>query len=125
MTSEELSRQCAQIVFEKGAEDVMILDLRDLTDIADFFIIASANSRIHLKALTEAVEEFLDEYKVKPYHTEGLTGLSWVLVDTYDVIIHLFLPEVRRYYDIEGYWGDAPIMLISAEHEVAQEVQSE
>ena len=112
MTSEELAHCCAKALLEKQAEDIRVLDLRKLTDIADFFVVASANSPIHLKSLAEVVEELLDNHKVKPYHIEGMSGLRWVLVDAYEVIVHLFLPEVREYYDIEGYWGDAPTTFI-------------
>ncbi len=110
--SEELARKLAQKLYEKHANDIHILDLRELTDIADFFIIASATSKIHLKALAEDLMDILDEIGIKNYHFEGLRALQWVLVDLYDVVIHLFLPETRDFYDIEGYWGDAPVEII-------------
>ncbi len=115
MNSEELAQKCAKALFDKHADDVHILDLRELTDIADFFIVASANSPTHLKSLAETAEEFLDSSKVKPYHIEGMQGLHWVLVDAFDIIVHLFLPEMREYYDIESYWGDAPVVYIEEE----------
>lgn len=115
MTSEELAFRCAQLIYEKHGEDVRVLDLRGLTDFADFFVIASASSQPHLRSLTDAVLEFLDGAGVDGYHTEGLRGMRWVLVDAVEVVVHLFLPEVREYYDIESYWGDAPMTVIGEE----------
>ena len=112
MTSEELARDCARMLVEKHAQDVRILDLRGLTDIADFFVIASANSQPHMKTLAETIEDFLVECKIEKYHIEGIRGMKWVLVDMFDIIIHIFLPDIREFYDIESYWGDAEATLV-------------
>jgi len=103
------------MLVEKHAQDVRILDLRGLTDIADFFVIASANSQPHIKALAEFIEDFLHENRVENYHVEGITGMKWVLVDMFDIIIHIFLPDIREFYDIESYWGDAKVILMENE----------
>ena len=107
--SRQLAKDLAQKLYEKHAIDIHILDLRGLADFTDFFVIASATSKIHLKALAEDLVEVFEELGIKNYHIEGLQALQWVLADLYDVIIHLFLPETREFYDIEGYWGDAPV----------------
>ena len=112
MNSEKLAFDCAKLLVEKHAEDVKVFDIKELTDIADYFVIASANSQIHLKALVDELEDFLEKNSIRTYHVEGLRALKWVLVDTYTVIIHLFLPEVREYYDLESYWGDAEIYVM-------------
>jgi len=116
--SSELAHICAEYLWEKQGGKIRILDVRELTDIADFFIIASANSMIHLNSLAEIVKEVFDRYDVPKYHIEGLKGTGWVLADAYDVIVHLFLDEIREYYDIESYWGDAPFEIMKDfEHE--------
>ncbi len=119
--SEELVHTLAQRLCDKHAKDIHILDLRGLTDIADFFIVASATSKIHLKALSEDLLEIFDELGIKNYHLEGLRALQWVLADLYSIIIHLFLPETREFYDIEGYWGDAPVEILEESVEDAGE----
>jgi len=110
--SKKLAYLCAEKLFEKHAERIHILDLKGLSDIADFFVIASANSQIHLKSLAEVVEEVFDFADISRSHVEGMKALQWVLADAYDVIVHLFLPEAREFYNIESYWGDAPVEII-------------
>ncbi|RKZ31785.1 ribosome silencing factor [bacterium] len=110
--SQRLAHYCAERLHKKHAENIYILDLRELTDITDFFVIASANSSKHLEALADELMEIFKDAKINNYHIEGLEALKWVLADAYDVIIHLFLSEVREYYDIESYWGDAPVEII-------------
>ena len=110
--SSKLAHLCADKLCENLAEDIRILDLQRLTDISDFFVIASANSKIHLKALAEEIEELFRDIDLPKYHIEGMQALNWILADAYDVIVHLFTHEARQYYDIESYWGDAPVEII-------------
>lgn len=117
MISEELAQRCSKILVEKHAQDVYILDLRGLTDIADYFVLASANSEPHIHALVESLREFLDSNKETNYHIEGTKGMRWVIFDTFDVIVHIFLPEIREYYDLESYWGDAPVIVFDENDE--------
>ncbi len=117
MISGELAQRCGEILVEKHAKDVHILDLRGLTDIADYFVLASATSEPHINALVESLREFFDLKKETKYHIEGIIGMRWVLFDTFDVIIHIFLPEAREYYDLESYWGDAPVMVFDENDE--------
>ena len=110
--SVKLAHLCADKLYENLAEDIHILDLRGLTDISDFFVIASANGKIHLKSLAEQIEEIFRDAGVHIYHIEGIKSLRWILADAYDVIVHLFIPDTRQYYDIESYWGDAPVEIL-------------
>ena len=112
--SVKLAYLCANKLYENLAEDIHILDLQGLTNISDFFVIASANSKIHLKALAEEIEELFRDIDLPKYHIEGMEALNWVLADAYDVIVHLFMPDARQYYDIESYWGDAPVEILKS-----------
>ncbi|MGH9027426.1 MAG: ribosome silencing factor [Acidimicrobiia bacterium] len=92
----------------KKAEDVVVLDVGDVLGIADLFVIASGTNRRQVKTIVEEVERALHERGVAPRSTEGLDDTSWVLLDYGDIVVHVFLDETRRYYDLERLWADAP-----------------
>jgi|UniRef100_A0A7V3RGH1 ribosome-associated protein len=98
-----LAKEIARIICDKKGEDIVIFDLREISPITDFFVIATGLSEIHNKTLAE----YLMEYE-KPDHIEGLEGGGWILLDYIDVIVHLFLKEAREFYGLERLWGDAP-----------------
>lgn len=85
-----------------------MLDLRKLSSVTDFFVICGSDSIIGVKAIAEAILLKLKEEGVAPSHIEGIEEGNWVLADYGDVIIHVFLEQVRKYYDLESLWGDAP-----------------
>jgi ribosome-associated protein len=96
---------------EKKGENIVSLDLRKIPEaVADFFIICEATSTTQVKAISDFVEEYAwracDE---KPYKHEGLQALQWVLLDYVNVVIHVMLPESRRFYKLEEMWSDAPL----------------
>jgi ribosome-associated protein len=91
------------------AEDLLILDLRKLTSMTDYFIVAHGTNDRQVAAMAREVERRLQEaFDRKPLHVEGLPAAQWVLMDYGDFIVHLFLAEKRKHYDIEGIWADAP-----------------
>ncbi len=92
---------------DKKAEDIVILDVSELTNLADYFIIASANSPIHARALAEYIMETAEKYGLEIDHVEGMEYGNWILVDMLDTIVHIFTPETREYYGIEWLWTDA------------------
>ncbi len=92
---------------EKKASDILILELKGLTPIADYFLICSGVSTRQVKAVVEAVEEKLSRETVYPYHVEGLPDAHWVLMDYGDLVVHIFDEETRQYYELEKLWGDA------------------
>jgi ribosome-associated protein len=98
---------CARALDEEVGEDVMVLDVRGLTPVTDFIVLATASSPPHVKALAGAVEERLKKAGTRPHHVEGDHDSPWVLVDCVDVIIHVFRENARRYYDLERLWADA------------------
>ena len=97
----------AGILQEKKAEDILVLDLRMVSDAADCFVICSASSDPHVKALVTALVESLRVAGHKPWHVEGMEQRRWVLIDLVDIVVHVFLPQARDYYDLERLWGDA------------------
>jgi ribosome-associated protein len=98
---------CIQAVLAKKAEDILVLDVRGLTSIADFFIICSGRSNRQTSAITDHVERFLKDKKIRPISVDGKKEGHWVLMDYGDILIHIFYEETRRFYDLEGLWSDA------------------
>ncbi|NLK21527.1 MAG: ribosome silencing factor [Epulopiscium sp.] len=92
---------------DKKAEDIKILDIRDITVIADYFVIASGRNAIQVQAMAEAVEEELLKHKYQLVHREGYHSAGWILIDFGSVVIHIFDNEVRDFYCLERLWGDA------------------
>ncbi len=104
-----LARRLADLTLEKKASDVKIFDLRRITNVADFFVVCSADSDVQVKAISNHLIETMSEENMKPWHVEGLQKRQWVLLDFVDVVVHVFLPEVRDFYGLERLWGDAEI----------------
>ncbi len=103
-----LARRAALACLEKKATDLVLLDLRELEAVSDFFIIVSAASEVQVKAVADYVEEKLREERgARPWHVEGLGGRRWVLLDYVDVVVHVFHEKTREYYLLERLWGDA------------------
>lgn len=113
--SKTLANKIANLSLLKKAEDIIILDVRKLTSITDFFVICSGNSDKQVKAITDVIIEELEKSNVKPWHKEGYQYLQWVLLDYVDVVAHIFQKETRDYYSLERLWGDAKIISISDE----------
>ncbi len=97
---------------DKKAKDVLILDLRGLTIIADYFVICSGESTTHVRAIVEGVEEKSKRLGLKHPGIEGLDYSHWVLMDFGDVIVHIFEDRTRDYYELEKLWMDAERILI-------------
>lgn len=113
MRPKTLAKKAAQLALEKKAENVVIVDVRKLTTITDFFVICSAESSVQLKAIVDHIVEELEKKGVKAWHIEGYTNLSWVLIDYVDVVVHAFLKPAREFYGLERFWGDAKFEYIT------------
>ncbi len=96
-------------MLENKARDIILLDVRGLTDIADFFVICSCDSDIHVKAIAENVREELGKEGIGSWKTEGWQGMNWVILDYVEVVAHVFYHEKRRFYKLERLWADAKI----------------
>jgi ribosome-associated protein len=100
--------EAARIAEDNHAEGVVVLDLRGISSIADFFVIGTGTSERQMQAIVDRVEEFGRKVGQKPFGYSGRESDSWVLADYVDVVVHMFSPDKRRYYDLELLWGDAP-----------------
>lgn len=107
MDSNNFAKRISEIMFNKKAFDVVLIDLRKLATFADFFVICSADSTIQVKAIADDLDKSLNNEGVKCWHKEGYQALNWVLMDYVDVIVHIFKKEARNFYNLEKLWGDA------------------
>lgn len=100
--------QAAELALDRKAENVLALDLRGVSSATDFFVLATGNSDIQVRAIAEHVLEELSGRGIKPLHVEGLDRARWVLLDFVDFVVHVFHPQAREFYQLELLWGDAP-----------------
>jgi len=103
------AKKIAKLCFLKKANDVVLLDVRKLSDVTDFFIICSGDSDTQVRAIANAVMENAKNEGLRPWHYEGMEVADWVIVDFIDVVVHVFKKSVRTYYNLEKLWGDAKI----------------
>jgi ribosome-associated protein len=97
----------------KKALDLILLDLREITLIADYFVICSGSSNTHIRGLADFVMEEFEKEGIRANRVEGYQNADWVLLDYGDVIIHIFSEELREYFSLERLWGDAPQVPVS------------
>jgi len=107
--------QAAELALERKAHAVVMLDLRGISSATDYFVLASGNSDIQVRAIAEHIREELRKVGQRAAHVEGLEGGRWVLMDFIDFVVHVFHPEARQFYQLEGLWGDAPRHLFGDE----------
>jgi ribosome-associated protein len=112
MESIEIARLCAKYADEKKADDILLLDLRGLSPVTDFFVIVTANSNPQLRAVRDQiVEEMRDQHGVKPLISDGTYESQWLIVNFPNVLVHILSPEKREFYALEELWGDAPTVI--------------
>lgn len=109
ITPRRLALFAGKLALDKKAFNIKILDLRKLSNIADFFVICSAEVELHAKAIADHIIESLTKKGVKVWHNEGYEASRWILLDYVDVVVHIFLKETREFYGLERLWGDAPL----------------
>ena len=112
VSSSKLAANIAQFALDKKAETVVSLNVKNLTNITDEFVICSSDTNIQVKAIADSIRKNTDH---KPVRIEGYEHLNWVLLDYIDVIVHVFKTSERNYYNIEKLWGDASIREFSDE----------
>jgi len=103
----EDAQLCAEAADNKKAFDIVVLDLRGLTYITDYFVICSGSNTTQVSAISDWIEQTLAKTGVYPSHIEGQAESSWVLMDYGDVVVHIFDEQTRAYYALEKLWGDA------------------
>lgn len=108
------ARHAAQILLDSKTNDVLMLDLREVTDMTDYFILASGTSDTHVRASAQHVIEALKSEGMTVESVEGLESGRWVLLDYVDFVVHVFHPALRSFYQLERLWGDAQAVPVSA-----------
>ena len=115
-SSEDFPKEVAQAAasaLDRKAEEVVALDLRGVSSATDFFVLATGNSDIQVRAIAEHILEQLAKEGVRPLHVEGLDRARWVLLDFVDFVVHVFHPVAREFYQLELLWGDAPTQVFA------------
>ncbi len=107
-----LVRRAVELCHERNAREPRILDLRGLSDATDFFLIASGDSDVHVRAIAEHILNGLADEGNRPSGVEGERSARWVLIDYIDLVVHVFHPVVREFYQLERLWGDAPQLAV-------------
>ena len=116
--SAELAQRAAAILIDRKANDVVLLGLVGVSDMTDYFLIASGTSDTHVRALGNAVlEDMKKETGQMAHHVEGLSQGRWVLLDYVDFVVHVFHPTLRSFYQIERLWADAESVRVAADSE--------
>jgi ribosome-associated protein len=113
LESPVLAHKLAWLLWEKKGDQILIMDLRKLTPIADYFLVCSVDTDIQARAIVHHIEEQMRPEGIRPWHVEGAHETNWVLLDFVTVVVHLFKPEARAFYHLEGLWGDAEMTEIN------------
>ncbi|HEX6926424.1 MAG TPA: ribosome silencing factor [Longimicrobiaceae bacterium] len=108
---QELSR-AIDLLFDRKAVDVNLIDLRNISSATDYFLIASGRSDTHVTSIADHLVDELKKEGVRPAGVEGMRGGRWVLVDYVDFVVHVFHPAAREFYQLERLWGDAPLHVL-------------
>ena len=106
--SKTKSLLCLKAAVEKKAQDPVLLELKGLSSFTDYFFLCSGKSDRQVQAIAQAIEEALKKEGIRPLGQEGTLEGKWILLDFEDVVVHIFLEPVRKFYDLEGLWIDAP-----------------
>jgi ribosome-associated protein len=115
VNSRELAVIAAEAASDKKADDIIAINIAELLVVTDYFVIATGNTNIQVKAIAGEIEDQLRERGgVKPIGREGETEAKWVLLDYGDIVVHVFQPEERGFYRLEKLWGDAPRLALPA-----------
>ena len=108
MDSKKLALLCRDLAENKKAEEIVVLDVSKVSSVTDYFVVASGTSEPHLRAIvSEITDKLRDEYDVRPNAVDGTLHAAWVVLDFFDVIVHVMRADVRERYDLETLWGDA------------------
>lgn len=107
--SYQTARQIVDLALSKKARDVVLMDLRDISNVADYFICCHGDSDVQVKAISQAIDRGMREKGERPWHKEGLDYFYWVLLDYVNIVVHIFQEQARSFYGLERLWGDAMI----------------
>lgn len=113
ISQEKMIETAVKALDLKKAEDIQLIGIKDLTIVADYFIIANGTSNTHTKALADEVEFQLKQLGAEPERVEGYAGATWIILDYADVVIHVFYKETREFYNLEKLWRDGEFLDVS------------
>lgn len=120
MDSRKLALLCRELADRRKAEDIVVLDVRKISSITDYFVIATGTSEPHLRAICDEIQDKLrEEHDVRPRAVDGTLQTAWLVLDYFDVIVHVMRPDVRKLYDLETLWGDAARVRTGARRKTA------
>ena len=115
METKEIIDLINETIASKKGKDIKVMELSSVSTIADYFILASADSDVQVKAIADEIDKTLSKRGIKCYHKEGYDSLNWVLLDYFDIVVHIFRGETREFYNLEKLWGDAPSWIFKDE----------
>ena len=113
MTSLEQARKIVQVMDSKKAKDIRLIKIEGISSLGDYFVVASASNTTQVKAIADEVEDEMTKLGLEPNRVEGRQSAQWILMDYYDVMVHVFLDEARSFYNLERLWSYAPQLDIS------------
>tara|TARA_Y100001960_G_C13992030_1_gene502637 strand:- start:13 stop:378 length:366 start_codon:yes stop_codon:yes gene_type:complete len=107
------AKQIAELMLEKKALNIKIIDVRKITTLTDFFILCTSESQPQTRAITDHVKQKMKEKKINAWNLEGYEQLDWVLIDFVNIVVHIFNEETREYYALERLWADGKITMVN------------
>ncbi len=110
LSAKEAAVIAAKALDSKKAQNLMMLDVKAVTTLTEYMLIATGTSDTHLRALCDEVEKKMEEAGERVWHREGYRGDTWIVMDFCGVMVHVFTQEQRKFYDLERLWGDAPVV---------------
>jgi ribosome-associated protein len=116
LKSVDFAKTITDIILTKKGYDIRLLNLKSISTIADYFIICSAGSDVQVKAIADEIDKKLRDQGIKCLFKEGYESMNWILLDYFDVVVHIFREESRKFYNLEKLWGDAPVTFIEDEN---------
>lgn len=117
MNNEDLARHVVRAADDKRAEDILMIDMREVSIIADYFVICEASNERQVQAIARGIKEDAEEIGINVNRMEGFEQARWILIDLGDVVCHVFHYEERKHYNLERLWGDAPIVPINLDED--------
>ena len=113
MTAQETANRIIELAQDKKGQQIILMNLSELSDFTDYFVVISGDSNIQIKAISDHIDEGMRKEGIRYYQKEGYQTLKWVLLDYVDVVVHIFSKEAREFYGIERLWADAEMNFIS------------
>jgi ribosome-associated protein len=108
-SAKELAELCAAIADDRKAENIKILEMSELSVMSDYFVLCTANSQPHIKAISVRIgKDVREHFNIRPKSVEGTAVSEWILMDYFSVVVHIMTPAMRDVYQLESLWGDAP-----------------